>query len=123
MIRRPPRSTRTDTLFPYTTLFRSEQAAFNGRRDPSGDRNRLFTNARHSQNTYASTSPPTFWSRASASDSTHLGVETMVKPRPLTTTGNRSEERRLGQESVITCRYRWVTYHKQKNKNYISTIK
>src|SRR3546814_6607859 len=25
MIRRPPRSTRTDTLFPYTTLFRSFQ--------------------------------------------------------------------------------------------------
>src|SRR3546814_6109896 len=27
MIRRPPRSTRTDTLFPYTTLFRSEDTA------------------------------------------------------------------------------------------------
>src|SRR3546814_19966191 len=27
MIRRPPRSTRTDTLFPYTTLFRSRSAA------------------------------------------------------------------------------------------------
>src|SRR3546814_13021667 len=27
MIRRPPRSTRTDTLFPYTTLFRSLPAA------------------------------------------------------------------------------------------------
>src|SRR3546814_8756558 len=26
MIRRPPRSTRTDTLFPYTTLFRSQEA-------------------------------------------------------------------------------------------------
>src|SRR3546814_18878510 len=26
MIRRPPRSTRTDTLFPYTTLFRSREA-------------------------------------------------------------------------------------------------
>src|SRR3546814_9644402 len=25
MIRRPPRSTRTDTLFPYTTLFRSDR--------------------------------------------------------------------------------------------------
>src|SRR3546814_10791485 len=25
MIRRPPRSTRTDTLFPYTTLFRSHE--------------------------------------------------------------------------------------------------
>src|SRR3546814_14585150 len=27
MIRRPPRSTRTDTLFPYTTLFRSHGVA------------------------------------------------------------------------------------------------
>src|SRR3546814_20177397 len=27
MIRRPPRSTRTDTLFPYTTLFRSPETA------------------------------------------------------------------------------------------------
>src|SRR3546814_19607902 len=27
MIRRPPRSTRTDTLFPYTTLFRSSYGA------------------------------------------------------------------------------------------------
>src|SRR3546814_10792821 len=26
MIRRPPRSTRTDTLFPYTTLFRSDNS-------------------------------------------------------------------------------------------------
>src|SRR3546814_17950131 len=28
MIRRPPRSTRTDTLFPYTTLFRSAGVLF-----------------------------------------------------------------------------------------------
>src|SRR3546814_6844923 len=28
MIRRPPRSTRTDTLFPYTTLFRSPTPSF-----------------------------------------------------------------------------------------------
>src|SRR3546814_17721037 len=28
MIRRPPRSTRTDTLFPYTTLFRSHASRF-----------------------------------------------------------------------------------------------
>src|SRR3546814_8590297 len=56
MIRRPPRSTRTDTLFPYTTLFRSvlpvnaaisyyesealawEQAAFIRSRASAGDR-------------------------------------------------------------------------------------
>src|SRR3546814_21151552 len=30
MIRRPPRSTRTDTLFPYTTLFRSSAAGCRG---------------------------------------------------------------------------------------------
>src|SRR3546814_2776334 len=30
MIRRPPRSTRTDTLFPYTTLFRSLTAVSGG---------------------------------------------------------------------------------------------
>src|SRR3546814_7371735 len=28
MLRRPPRSTRTDTLFPYTTLFRSSEDGF-----------------------------------------------------------------------------------------------
>src|SRR3546814_5888006 len=32
MIRRPPRSTRTDTLFPYTTLFRSAEYEPQGRR-------------------------------------------------------------------------------------------
>src|SRR3546814_2066311 len=32
MLRRPPRSTRTDTLFPYTTLFRSLGCRF----DPGG---------------------------------------------------------------------------------------
>src|SRR3546814_14828922 len=30
MIRRPPRSTRTDTLFPYTTLFRAKQVVVVG---------------------------------------------------------------------------------------------
>src|SRR3546814_2102421 len=41
MIRRPPRSTRTDTLFPYTTLFRSRgyvpDGFFAGRRGRSPD--------------------------------------------------------------------------------------
>src|SRR3546814_17377242 len=40
MIRRPPRSTRTDTLFPYTTLFRS-----GGRRWPSGVAHRALQRA------------------------------------------------------------------------------
>src|SRR3546814_10286700 len=33
MIRRPPRSTRTDTLFPYTTLFRSALSGLCGQID------------------------------------------------------------------------------------------
>src|SRR3546814_2036559 len=36
MIRRPPRSTRTDTLFPYTTLFRSGRGQLHPQ-DPRGD--------------------------------------------------------------------------------------
>src|SRR3546814_6680830 len=42
MIRRPPRSTRTDSLFPYTTLFRSGELTMN--RTPSHD-NSPKTNA------------------------------------------------------------------------------
>src|SRR3546814_5802285 len=51
MIRRPPRSTRTDTLFPYTTLFRSNpEAAFDLLRPFFRDQRRehvcaLFLNA------------------------------------------------------------------------------
>src|SRR3546814_13658499 len=47
MIRRPPRSTRTDTLFPYTTLFRSRhQAALPYRGDECGVRVMLVTSLR-----------------------------------------------------------------------------
>src|SRR3546814_6991656 len=38
MIRRPPRSTRTDTLFPYTTLFRSLLIREDGPQAVAGDR-------------------------------------------------------------------------------------
>src|SRR3546814_2708577 len=47
MIRRPPRSTRTDTLFPYTTLFRSA---------PSTDR--MVADRRNAR----PSDPPLFWS-------------------------------------------------------------
>src|SRR3546814_11290452 len=38
MIRRPPRSTRTDTLFPYTTLFRSCRASRHAPQSPASRR-------------------------------------------------------------------------------------
>src|SRR3546814_1090836 len=58
MIRRPPRSTRTDTLFPYTTLFRSgggdhlaareiaKVAGDGGRADVEGDAEAVVVEAR-----------------------------------------------------------------------------
>src|SRR3546814_5171861 len=52
MIRRPPRSTRTDTLFPYTTLFRSGRGA--GRLRTPGESHR---HARHRAGDRASDRP------------------------------------------------------------------
>src|SRR3546814_14554091 len=45
MIRRPPRSTRTDTLFPYTTRFRSQRELLNWARqtDPARPPSGLMT--------------------------------------------------------------------------------
>src|SRR3546814_6744447 len=40
MIRRPPRSTRTDTLFPYTTLFRSAGVGVDGAADGVAEEDR-----------------------------------------------------------------------------------
>src|SRR3546814_14834238 len=40
MIRRPPRSTRTDTLFPYTTLFRFDRRGACGERGGPANRGR-----------------------------------------------------------------------------------
>src|SRR3546814_10523460 len=51
MIRRPPRSTRTDTLLPYTTLFRSRRA----------QRRRLVAGADMSAAATAPSLAPSFW--------------------------------------------------------------
>src|SRR3546814_10045659 len=49
MIRRPPRSTRTDTLFPYTTLFRSllERGVRRGRRVGRAERSDVGSDNSH----------------------------------------------------------------------------
>src|SRR3546814_19699231 len=55
MIRRPPRSTRTDTLFPYTTLFRSVFAGFKKNSKAGADEipaaTQLFTPHRSEEHT------------------------------------------------------------------------
>src|SRR3546814_8245673 len=67
MIRRPPRSTRTDTLFPYTTLFRSSalpaelrpRAIFAGSPWVVRSGRRLYQRERHMQG--AKSSHDDFW--------------------------------------------------------------
>src|SRR3546814_9839639 len=52
MIRRPPRSTRTDTLFPYTTLFRSlrpDASRQTGQGAQNGNRNRKRLTGKRSE--------------------------------------------------------------------------
>src|SRR3546814_13199069 len=97
MIRRPPRSTRADTLFPYTTLFRSDEAgqvavevkaghnvasAFKGVKAAIHQNHGLLTASRHS----------------------------------IEAAAFRSEERRGGKECVSTCSSRWSPYHSKKTK-------
>src|SRR3546814_20331991 len=103
MIRRPPRSTRTDTLFPYTTLVRSgrEQVAVRAqvRRDrvevgvAIGDQREL----------------PVAGQRGAQCLRLHgkrgwIGARQRQQQQARTGHFARSEERRVGTEWVSTCR-------------------
>src|SRR3546814_15013980 len=100
MIRRPPRSTRTDTLFPYTTLFRSG-ARLVDPRDQRVERQALFIRG-------ALQRPPEDRLQADAG-----GVTEKIH-RSL---DQRSEERRVGKEWVSTCRSRWSPYHSKTKQS------
>src|SRR3546814_17083895 len=100
MIRRPPRSTRTDTLFPYTTLFRSG-------RSRGVVRERVFVRLYKNHNKLLG------GHNEIEGKLVTRGVDCDVngrrRPR-LCPTGAiaRSEERRVGKECVRTCRSRWA---------------
>src|SRR3546814_18851299 len=104
MIRRPPRSTRTDTLFPYTTLFR---AYYGGVQLRMAERLKISKSqlARY----IALTEVPDFIISAFASP-----MDLHAKY------AERSEERRVGKACVSTCRSRWSPYH-EKKKNISTT--
>src|SRR3546814_11284032 len=110
MIRRPPRSTRTDTLFPYTTLFRSllELPA-----------NPLSTNLDLGSALVVEMLMEG-GAMGNLAQAMHEGE--MKDIRTLVGAGmawslngvagmTRSEERRVGKECVSTCRSRWSPYH------------
>src|SRR3546814_11423671 len=99
MIRRQPRATRTDTLFPYTTLFRSASSYINmPLLYPDGSCvtlriDRLSDRFRVSDNGFA-----------------YREIEDLGAERSFAGTA-RSEERRVGKECVSTCRSRWQQHH------------
>src|SRR3546814_14197196 len=98
MIRRPPRSTRTDTLFPYTTLFRSPRTFARSRPD------RVPAPLPRA----ATWMPPR--SRAHAAPLLRQMVRRRIR--------RRSEERRVGEECVSTCRSRWSPFHYKKKHSH-----
>src|SRR3546814_18289912 len=105
MIRRPPRSTRTDTLFPYTTLFRSKSGSRAPRDPPAapgGRGGRDRRGWRRAPTSRARAGARRGWSRA--------GRRFSARRR-----SPRSDERRGGKECVRTCRSRWEQYHKKKH--------
>src|SRR3546814_13201290 len=101
MIRRPPRSTRTDTLFPYTTLFRSIDRADD---HTEGDE-------RHDAPQAAVEHALLFGRRIGRVERVHRAASESLLPTPPTIwAGKRSEERRVGKECVSTFRPRWSPY-------------
>src|SRR3546814_20156731 len=116
MNRRPPRSTRTDTLFPYTTLFRSplrcEQARNTMRNTRDGLRRatHIFEAA-----AWHYALKPVCRCGHSATFNPH-GLWWHFQQRHWDD-NLRSDERRVGKEWVSKCRYRWTPYHyKKKNR-------
>src|SRR3546814_13512931 len=114
MIRRPPRSTRTDTLFPYTTLFRSHE----GRDRPA--RHRLLPQRRWLGRQYrhgrrGCEQPRSVWRARDPAPATERPDEGEAA-RVVREQQARSEERRVGKEGVSTCRSRWSPNHEKKKK-------
>src|SRR3546814_13314922 len=111
MIRRPPRSTRTDTLFPYTTLFRSRLGRIHARNKGAevvtrGLRSEVcaFYDAVAARLRRRGIEP--LHRRAGLRPHVTLGYAPCAF-EPFAIAAWRSDERRVGTECVSTCRSRW----------------
>src|SRR3546814_20419437 len=124
MIRRPPRSTRTDTLFPYTTLFRAkvtaradleaaradyeaaaaQAAGASGAAEAAGVSGR-FISVRSPISGRVTAAPALLGSYVSAETELFRIADPSVAQAEVSV---RSEERRVGKECVRQCRSRGV---------------
>src|SRR3546814_19889353 len=126
MIRRPPRSTRTDTLFPYTTLFRSHRVDQQAR--PAAVAAEIEREIEH-RGIEGEAEDRVPGLRGIERDRADVGAPDPVArelPQRMVPGGGRgaarlpdrprSEERRDGKECVSTCRPRWSPSNKKKKK-------
>src|SRR3546814_11683998 len=127
MIRRPPISTRTDTLFPYTTLFRSPQNFFRTRASVRDYSSAPVPSAVIEEAVELALHSPSVCNRQ-ASYVYCLQSREIIDRALSLQNGNRgfgherSEERRVGKECVSTCRARWSPFHQIRNKQSHHTI-
>src|SRR3546814_20759170 len=128
MIRRPPRSTRTDTLFPYTTLFRSPGLWPIPVASPKARSSLPFRRGRRAMRIAIASDHAAHdlkgllaeWLRGEGPEVADLGThgpESVDYPdygyrlaEPVAN-GSRSEERRVGKEGVSQSSNRWAPLH------------
>src|SRR3546814_14031925 len=123
MIRRPPGSNRTDTLVPYTTLFRSDPLLDDLGKGPAEQvvkRPPQFgRDGRRDIDELAIAVGLPEPAASGALELAHQAQRALLLAhrlsarscRPALMTDIRSEERRVGKECVSTCRTRWSPYH------------
>src|SRR3546814_19435416 len=119
MLRSPPRTTLTVTLFPYATLFRSMITSLTFGNMGWGPSWTIQWKEKKQKQ-------PLTPQRMRSSAPSGVPVKTIkflfqCSRSPawaiLNCWNRRSEERRVGQECVSTCRFWWSPYHEKKKKN------
>src|SRR3546814_13762348 len=122
MIRLPPRSTRTDTLFPYTTLFRSPPPPSVvplpvpgriGRNRPLSDLHHRGLKPQPKRKRAPRCRGALFTIRIPNGRRSYLITSRSIRLRSILRarrTAARSEERRVGKEGVSACRSRGAPY-------------
>src|SRR3546814_2146676 len=123
MIRRPPRSTRTDTLFPYTTLFRSVHAKARRR----GDK-RYSRRARRVRREKGRRSRQSHLLRASASPREQRSLRSLRSLREFCSAScfdarARSEEHTSELQSLMRISYAVFCLKKKTQNDTVNNIK
>src|SRR3546814_15833912 len=135
MIRRPPRSTRTDTLFPYTQLFRSSRGnglkiTVYGKEDIGAGKRERHAQIGELRRHRVITRPHPLLLAAVERPGEQLFIAVDPRPRGMfllalrrqdiggdhRSDHARSEERRVGKECVSTCRSVWSPEHEKKKR-------